>query len=189
MLDVRGPGDTRMSRFKSVQDEVRRVRASRVEITHAVHLPNGTTTQESLPLILGVIADLAGDAEGPRESLRDASRDFVRVHKDNFDEVLAGHKPRLGFDVADTLREQGQIKVNLEFRRLTDFHPDAVAQQVPELRDQLRTRKLLEEMRNLLSSRPDLEEQLAEIVSDPAKRAQLLDEVARRRDAVRHEER
>ena len=176
-----------MAKFGSIQNKVKKVRSSRVEIVHDVHLPNGTTTQESLALVVGVIADLSGDRVEPRESLRDASRDFVRIHKENFDSVIAGHRPRLTFEVPDTLGGSGMLRLDLHFSGLDDFHPDQVLQKVPELQEQLRTRRLLEEIRNRISSDPALEERLEEIISDPAKRAQFLAEMSRRAAAPNQE--
>src|SRR5947209_18855429 len=102
-----------MSRFGSTQADVKRLRESRVMITHEVHLPNNTIAQESLPLVIGVIADLAGDFEGTREPLRDAGRDFVRISAENFDKILAGAGPRLDLLVPDAARGQAKTRVAL----------------------------------------------------------------------------
>lgn len=177
-----------MAKYKSTQQHINAVRESRVQITHEVHLPDGTVAQESLPLAIGVIADLSGDSATPKKSLLDKDRDFVRIDKSSFDVILEGHAPRLTYAVPNTLDGQGELRVDLNFRRLDDFHPDAVAAQVPEIREQLRTRKLLEELRSRLSGNPRLQEQLEEIISDPQRRAQLIEEMSRRREAAGSEE-
>jgi type VI secretion system protein ImpB len=177
-----------MAKFKSTQQHVNAVRESRVQITHEVHLPDGTVAQESLPLAIGVIADLSADSDATKPSLLDKDRDFVRIDKTNFDVILEGHAPRLTYAVPDTLSGRGNIRVDLRFGRLDDFHPDAVAAQVPEVREQLRTRKLLEGLRSRLSGNPRLEEQLEEIISDPRKRTQLIEEMSQRRESARREE-
>jgi type VI secretion system protein ImpB len=173
-----------MPRYEPTQARVKQTRESRVQITHEVHLPDGTVAQESLPLAIGVIADLSGDSEAAKLSMFDQNRDFVRINKSNFDTILEGHKPRVAFGVPNTLTGKGDLAVDLSFERLDDFHPDAVAARVPEIREQLDTRKRLDQLRSRLSGNPRLEAQLEEIISDPARRAQLLAEMARRREAA-----
>ena len=170
-----------MSKLASAQERVRRARPSRVEITYALHLPDGTHVQEKLPLVIGVIADLTGDVEEERSPLVDSSRDFRRIHKDNFDEVLAKAKPHLKFEVPDRIKGKGRFQLDLHFRELDDFHPDQIVRNVPELRAEQDRRKRLENLLNMLGSDPRLEARLQEIVDDPQKRAEFLAEMARRR--------
>jgi type VI secretion system protein ImpB len=151
-----------------------------VEIAYTLHLPDGTHVQEKLPLVVGVIADLTGDAEEDRPEIRDASRDFRHIHKDNFDDVLAKARPHLKFRVPDVIRGQGEFPVDLHFRELDDFHPDRVVQSVPELRAEQGRRKRLENLLNLLGSDQMLEARLQEIVDNPQKRAEFLEEMSRR---------
>jgi type VI secretion system protein ImpB len=150
-----------------------------VEIAYTLHLPDGTHVQEKLPLVVGVIADLTGDAEEDRPEIRDPSRDFRHIHKDNFDDVLAKAKPHLKFVVPNAIRGQGEFLVDLHFRELDDFHPDRLVQSVPELRAEQERRKRLENLLNLLGSDPMLEARLQEIVDNPQKRAEFLKEMSR----------
>jgi type VI secretion system protein ImpB len=179
-----------MSRLGSSQLRNKRDRPTRVDVTYTLHLPDGTQRQERLPFVIGVIADLKGDlkdepspedAEKSQASgLADRTRDFRHIHKDNFDEILAYSKPYLKFAVADVLRGQGLLQVELDFKALDDFHPDQIVRNVPQLVAERERRKRLEVLLGMLGSDPRLEERLQEIVDNPAKRSEFLAEMARR---------
>ena len=174
-----------MSRLASSQERVRRALPSRVEIAYTLHLPDGTERQEKLPFVIGVIADLTGDVEEDRPDLRDLSRDFRHIHRDNFDEVLARAKPHLKFTVKNTLQggdQGGLMQVDLSIQSLEDFHPDQVVRNIPVLRAEQERRKRLENLLNTLGSDPRLEAQLQQIIDDPRKRAEFLAKMAHRDD-------
>ena len=99
--------------------------------------------------------------------LADRTRDFRHIHKDNFDEILAYSRPYLKFAVADTLRGQGLMQVELDFKALDDFHPDQIVRNVPQLVAEQERRKRLEVLLGMLGSDPLLEERLQEIVDNP----------------------
>jgi type VI secretion system protein ImpB len=166
-----------MSRLESSQERNKRHRPTRVDITYTLHLPNGTQVQERLPFVLGVMADLSGE-EVKDADLIDVERKFHHIHKDNFDEILAKLKPGLRYTVPDTLRGEGLLRVDLQFRGIDDFHPDKIVQGVPELKAQQERRKRLENLLSMLGSDPRLEARLQEIVDDPAKRSALLARIA-----------
>jgi type VI secretion system protein ImpB len=166
-----------MSRLESSQERNKRHRPTRVDISYTLHLPNGTQVQERLPFVLGVMADLSGD-EVKDADLKDTERKFHWIHKDNFDEILAKLKPGLKYTVPDTLRGEGLLQVDLQFRGIDDFHPDQIVQRVPQLKAQQERRKRLENLLSMLGSDPRLEARLQEIVDDPAKRSLLLARIA-----------
>ena len=60
----------------------------------------------------------------------------INVDKDNFQKVMSEQKLGLTFNVKDVLSEQenSELTVNLKFRRLSDMEPEAIANQVPELK-------------------------------------------------------
>ena len=174
-----------MSRSLSSQERVRRSLPSRVEITYTLHLPDGTERHEKLPFVIGVIADLSGDVEEDRPDLRDPSRDFRHIHKDNFDKVLERAKPHLKYTVKNTLKGQNSadlLLVDLDIKSVDHFHPDQVVEQIPELRAERERRKRLVNLLNTLGSDPRLESQLQQIIDDPDKRAEFLARMAHRED-------
>jgi type VI secretion system protein ImpB len=132
------------------------VRKPRVHITYDVEV-GGAIEQKELPFVVGVLADLSGN---PKDALpRVKERKFVEIDRDNFDQVLAGTKPRLTFKAPNRLADDGsQLGVELEFRNLDDFAPEAVAQQVEPIRKLVAARQRLNELALKLNSSDKLEE-------------------------------
>jgi type VI secretion system protein ImpC len=107
----------------------------RVRLTYEVSTEAGTEARE-LPFVIGVLADLCGQNERPER--RFSARTFVEIHARNFDDVLAGHAPRLAFAVENVSEAAGApFQVELRFRSMADFEPEGVARQVPGLWEEL----------------------------------------------------
>src|SRR6202049_2768889 len=127
---------------QSTQHKLDRVRPPRVHVTYDVEIGDAIELKE-LPFVMGVLGDFTGQATEPLPRLRD--RKFVEVTPDNFDSVLEGMKPHLAYSVENKLAEDPnapQLRVDLHFKSLEDFEPEAVAKQVKPLREllELRTR-------------------------------------------------
>ena len=97
---------------ESTQHKLDRVRKPRVHLTYDVEI-GGAIQAKELPFVVGVLADLSGKPDEPLPGLKD--RKFVEIDRDNFDKVLAGMKPRLAFQVENTLQDDGS-KINVELR-------------------------------------------------------------------------
>src|ERR1700745_1733599 len=110
---------------ESVHKKLERVRPPRVHVTYDVEI-GGAIELKELPFVMGVLADLSGQ---PKEALpRLKDRRFVEITPDNFDAVLDSMKPHLAFSVENKLSEDnnaGQLKVDLNFKSMDDFEPDA----------------------------------------------------------------
>src|SRR4051812_46278026 len=112
---------------KSSQDFIKRNRPPRVHIAYQVETGDAIELKE-LPFVMGIMADLSGK---PAEKLPEvAERKFSRVDMDNFDAFLKSNKPRVAFQVPNTLTGQGNLNVDLTFESMDDFSPAAVAQKV-----------------------------------------------------------
>jgi type VI secretion system protein ImpB len=147
---------------ESVHQKLARVRKPRVHITYDVEV-GGAIEQKELPFVVGVLADLSGN---PAEALaRVKERKFVEIDRDNFNQVLSGSKPRLTFKVPNRLADDGsQLGVELEFRNMDDFGPEAVAQQVEPIRKLVEARQRLNELALKLNSSDKLEELLQGVI-------------------------
>jgi type VI secretion system protein ImpB len=147
---------------ESVHQKLARVRKPRVHITYDVEV-GGAIEQKELPFVVGVLADLSGN---PKEALaRVKERKFVEIDRDNFNQVLAGTQPRLTFKVPNRLADDGSsLGVELEFKDMDDFGPEAVAQQVSPIRKLVEARQRLNELALKLSSSDKLEELLQGVV-------------------------
>ena len=157
------------------QKKLERVRPPRVNITYDVETGDAIETKE-LPFVMGVLADLTGQPTEPLAKIKD--RKFVEVTPDNFDDVLASMKPHLSFTVDNKLSDAaGKVAVDLTFKSLDDFAPDAVARQVGPLKELLDLRTRLADLRGSLQGNDKLDEILQNTLSDSDKLNKLKDEM------------
>jgi len=129
---------------ESTQQKLSRVRKPRVHITYDVET-EGAMVQKELPFVVGIMGDFSGDPTEPLKPLRD--RKFIQIDRDNFDDVMARTAPGLQFKVDNTLANDGsQLAVDLAFKKMEDFEPGAIVQQVEPLRKLMETRNKLRDL-------------------------------------------
>ena len=140
-----------------------RIRKPRVHLTYKVET-GGAIQQRELPFVVGVMADLSGKPDVPLPGL--AQRKFVDIDRTNFDKVLAGMKPRLAFQVENTLeKNNSKFGVELRFKSMDDFEPERIVNQVEPLRKLLETRSRLLQLRDKLDSDPKLDGLLQDVIN------------------------
>lgn len=160
-----------MSRNSSVQKKLQKVRPPRVQMTYDVEIGDAIENKE-LPLVVGVVGDFGGNSEVPQKRLKE--RSFVGIDRDNFDEVMKGVEPRATYRVNNELTgEGGQFAVDLTFRSMDDFRPEAVVNQVEPLRKLLEARTKLADLRNKLAGNDKLEDLLSDVLSNTEKLGSL----------------
>ena len=155
-----------MAKKDSVQQRLGRVRPPRVQLTYDVEVGDAIE-QKEIPFVLGVMGDFTGqqDPDKPLPKLKD--RKFVNVDLDNFDEVMEGMAPSASYRVKNRLSDDGgEFAVNLQFKQLEDFRPEAVVQQVEPLRKLQEARSKLSDLRNKLAGNEKLEDVLAEVLTN-----------------------
>ncbi|MCA9752825.1 MAG: type VI secretion system contractile sheath small subunit [Gemmatimonadetes bacterium] len=156
---------------ESVHKKKERVRPPRVHISYEVEL-NGAQVMKELPFVVGVMADLAGNPKDPPAKLKD--RKFVDIDRDNFDDILRSMKPRLAYKVDNKLQDDGsELSVELNFKKLADFRPENVANQVEPLKDLMEIRRQLKALLSKTEGNDRLEEYLNAILADSAVREKL----------------
>jgi len=149
---------------KSSQKFIARNRAPRVQIEYDLEL-YGAEKKVNLPFVMGVMADLSGK---PEESLPGvADRKFLEVDVDNFDDRLKASKPRVAFQVPNTLTGEGNISVDLSFESMDDFSPAAVANKVDSLKKLLDARTELSNLLSYMDGKGGAEELMARALKDP----------------------
>jgi type VI secretion system protein ImpB len=149
----------------SLQKKLGRVRPPRVHITYDVET-GGSIEKKEIPFVVGVLADLSGKPKEALPKMNDPKRKFIEIDRDNFDDVLAKQKPRLTFKVDNKLGDgKDLLPVELEFKKLTDFEPQNVAKQVPDLKDLLELRANLKNLQSSLFGNDKLEELLQGVIS------------------------
>jgi type VI secretion system protein ImpB len=153
-----------MAGKQSLQHKIDRVRAPRVQITYDVEVGDAIEMKE-IPFVVGVLSDLSGKPDEPLPKLKD--RKFVEIDRDNFNNVLAGMKPRLAFKVDNKItNDDSKIAVELRFKSMDDFHPEQVVQQVAPLKKLVDARQKLSELLNKLDGNDRLDELLQQVVND-----------------------
>jgi type VI secretion system protein ImpB len=168
-----------MAKKDSVQQRLERVRPPRVQLTYDVEI-GGASESKELPFVVGVMGDFTGQPDPDKPLARLKDRKFVNVDLDTFDEVLEGIAPRASYRVKNKLSpEGGEFAVNLEFKKLEDFRPEAVVEQVEPLRKLLDARTKLSDLRNKLAGNERLEDALGEVLSNTEKLKQLGEETSK----------
>jgi type VI secretion system protein ImpB len=158
---------------ESLQHKLERVRPPRVNITYDVEL-GGAIQLKELPFVIGVMGDFVGKPEEPLPSLK--QRKFVEIDPDNFNQVMAGMKPRLAYSVENKLQGDGsKLGVELKFNSIEDFEPDSIVQQVDPLRKLVEARQKLADLRSKMDGNEKLESILEDVISNADKQKQLSD--------------
>jgi type VI secretion system protein ImpB len=159
-----------MAKKESIQKRLQKVRPPRVQLTYEVE-KGDAIEQKELPFVVGVLGDFSGNPDQPLPRLRD--RKFVNVDLDNFDDVMAGMTPRATYRVPNTIGGEGEFGVELKFKSIDDFRPEAVVEQVEPLRKLLEARSKLADLRNKLAGNEKLEDILSDVLSNTEKLKQL----------------
>jgi type VI secretion system protein ImpB len=150
---------------QSGQKFVAKNRAPRVQIEYDVEV-YGAEKKVQLPFVMGVLADLSGK---PAEALPGLSdRKFLEVDVDNFDSRLKAMKPRVAFNVPNTLTGEGNVSVDVTFESMDDFSPDAIAAKVEPLKKLLDVRNELSNLMTYMDGKSGAEELIAKLMQDPA---------------------
>ena len=149
----------------SSQKFIARNRAPRVQIEYDVEL-YGAQKKVQLPFVMGVMSDLSGKPEEPLPPVAD--RKFLEVDVDNFDARMKSMKPRVAFQVENTLTGEGSLPVDITFESMDDFSPAAVARKVDGLNKLLEARTQLADLITYMDGKTGAEELIAKVLADPA---------------------
>ena len=148
----------------SSQKFIARNRAPRVQIEYDVEL-YGAQKKVELPFVMGVMADLSGK---PAEALPEVGeRKFLEIDVDNFDERLKSCKPRVAFQVPNTLTGEGNLSVEMNFESMDDFSPAAVARKVDALNKLLSARTQLSNLLTYMDGKGKAEDLVGKLLQDP----------------------
>ena len=149
----------------SSQKFIARNRAPRVQIEYEVEL-YGAEKKIQLPFVMGILADLSGKPADPLPPVSD--RKFLDIDVDNFDSRMKAIKPRVAFQVPNTLTGEGNISVDLTFENMDDFSPAAVARKVDALGKLLQARQHLSNLMTYMDGKSGAEELINKVLKDPA---------------------
>ena len=128
-----------------------------------------------LPLKTLVVGDFTlKDDDTPVED-----RKTINVDKDNFDDVLKAQDVGLNTTVKSTMSDDpdAQLTLDLDFKSMKDFDPDAIVQKIPELKKLIDLRNALKALKGPLGNVPAFRKKIQELVEDEGTRARLLKEL------------
>lgn len=149
---------------ESIHNKLKRVRKPRVHITYDVEASGGTAERE-LPFVAGVLGDYSGDNAAARKPLKE--RKFAQIDSENFNDVMGKINPTLELQVENTLAGDGsKMGVDLDFKQMDDFSPEAIVDQVEPLKNLLAARNKLRDLLSKADRSEDLERVLEEILQN-----------------------
>ena len=136
---------------------------------------NGQQEETELPLRVMVL----GDFTGREDATPIEDRKPVEVDKNNFAAVMEASGISRDFTVRNTLSEESDddLRLSLKFNSLSDFEPDAVVRQVPELRKLVELREALVALKGPLGNMPAFRRRLQQLLEKEESRARLLAEL------------
>lgn len=149
----------------SSQKFIARNRAPRVQIEYDVEL-YGAEKKIQLPFVMGVLSDLSGKPAEPLPKVDE--RKFLEIDVDNFDSRMKAMKPRVAFQVPNTLTGEGNLNVEITFDSMDDFSPAAVAKKVDALNKLLEARQQLANLITFMDGKSGAEDLIAKVIQDPA---------------------
>ena len=148
----------------SSQKFIARNRCPRVQIEYDVEL-YGAEKKIELPFVMGVMGDLSGKPADPLAPVSD--RKFLEIDVDNFDDRLKASKPRVAFQVPNTLTGEGNLSVEMNFESMEDFSPAAVAKKVDALNKLLTARTELANLLSYMDGKDGAEALIGKLLNDP----------------------
>jgi type VI secretion system protein ImpB len=148
----------------------------RVNILYKTEL-GGAQEEVELPLNILVMGEYNPNVPEDEKALED--RKTVSVDKDNFNDVLEKQNLGLTASVPDKLsgEKDASLTVDLKFKSLNDFGPEAIVKQVPELKKLLELRNALTSLKSPLGNVPAFRKKLQSLLGDEANRAKLMAEL------------
>ena len=150
----------------SGQKFIGRNRKPRVHITYQD--PYNADQKVELPFVMAVLADLSGNTPGVEKPDID-ERKFLDIDMDTFDRRMGDAiKPGVSFYVPNKLAEEpgDKMSVQLNFRKMEDFSPAAIARQVPALAQLLEARERLANLQRYMDGKAQAEKELKRLLSD-----------------------
>jgi type VI secretion system protein ImpB len=147
------------------------------ERVNIVYKPATGDAQAEVELPLKIL--MMGDYTLRPDSTPVEERKPINVDKDNFNDVMAKQGLELAMNVADKLSDGAgnEMSVTLRFNTLSDFGPEGVVNQVPELRKLLELRTALNALKGPLGNIPAFRRKIQGLLGDEEGRKKLMSEL------------
>lgn len=147
------------------------------ERVNIVYKPATGEAKEEVELPLKVL--VMGDFTLKEDATPVEDRKAINVDKDNLNEVLEAQNVGLNINVQNTLSDDPdeQLSLNLDFKSMKDFEPDAIIQKVPEIKQLLGLREALTALKGPLGNVPAFRKKIQDLIQDEGTRERLLSEL------------
>ena len=155
-----------------------RNRAPRVQIDYDCEILSDRNRE--LPFVMGVLADLSGNPTEPLPSI--GERKFTEIDSENFDDVLKSSKPRVAYQVNNTLTGEGKMNIDITFESLSDFSPDNLAKKIGPLKKLLDARTELANLTSYMDGKDNAETVLQGLLKNQALLKSLMESEAPKAD-------
>lgn len=159
---------------ESAQKILSRVRPPRVQITYDVDTGDAIE-KKTLPFIVGILADLAGDEDQKVEpSLK--AREFIQIDRENFDGVMKSLAPKFVLEEVKYVIPDGTMalpspadgtkifNVPLTLMEMDDLTPLSLAKNIPEINLPYQTQCHLQDLLGKMDGNDGLINLLDEII-------------------------
>lgn len=136
---------------------------------------DGQEPTGELPLRMLIVGDFTMK---PEEDLVE-DRKSVSVDKNSFAKVLREKNLSLEMMVPNKMTSDGSdmMDVTLKFEEMSDFEPDSIVQQIPELKKLLELREQLMALRSKVANEPKFRRRIQELLTDDSQRSRFMDEL------------
>lgn len=147
------------------------------ERVNIVYRPADGEGREDVELPMKML--VTGNFTGAIDDRPMEKREPIAINKDNFNDVMKGQNISLHLDVSNRLTGQPdrELEVKLNIETLRDFGPEAIAEQVPELKMLLELRDAMRSLKGPVANLPDFRRKIQELTSYEATRARLMAEI------------
>jgi len=147
------------------------------ERVNIVYKPSTGNAQEEVELPLKIL--MLGDYPQRADDRPVEDRKTINVDKDNFNEVMAKQNLELALNVNDKLsgEQNAEMAVKLKFKKLSDFEPESIVNQVPELRQLLELRSALNALKGPLGNIRAFRKKIQNLHGDNEGREKLMKEL------------
>lgn len=151
----------------SSQKFIGRNRAPRVQIEYDIET-YGSQKKVNLPFVMAVMADLKGKPQEGEDVVPIDEREFEELDINDFDDFMAGTKPRVSFRVPNKLSDDGgELPVDITFTNMDDFTPARIAQMVEPLKELYDARNQLKSLLTFMDGRAKAEKLVEELLKNP----------------------
>jgi type VI secretion system protein ImpB len=126
---------------------------------------------------------ILGDFKTETDETPVGERQRINIDKDNFNDVMRSQNLKLDMSVPDRLTDgaendpDAKLTVSLKVSTLKDLSPDAIAEQVPELKKLVDLRNALLSLKGPLGNMPTFRKAVQAMLDDEATRQKLIDEL------------